>query len=68
MKKNNDKDNKDPQPEVYVVACDRRRTSDRNFTNEEDAKREGTILDWYLSETMILLQKFPSLKPINQGK
>ena len=31
MKKNNDKDNKDPQPEVYVVTRDRRRTSDRNF-------------------------------------
>lgn len=41
MKKNNDKDNKDPQPEVYVVTRDRRRTSDRNFTNEEDAKREA---------------------------
>ena len=41
MKKYNDKDNKDPQPEVYVVTRDRRRTSDRNFTNEEDAKREA---------------------------
>ena len=41
MKKNTDKDHKPPQPEVYVVTRDRRRTSDRNFTNEEDAKREA---------------------------
>lgn len=41
MKKYNDKDNKDSQPMVYVVTRDRRRTSDRNFTNEEDAKREA---------------------------
>jgi hypothetical protein len=41
MKKYNDKDKTDPQPEVYVVTRDRRRTSDRNFTNEEDAKREA---------------------------
>ena len=34
------KDN-DSQPEVFVVTRDRRRTSDRNFTNEEDAKREA---------------------------
>jgi len=31
----------DPQTEVYVVTRDRRRTSDRNFINEEDAKREA---------------------------
>tara|TARA_B100002019_G_scaffold289308_1_gene304656 strand:- start:2128 stop:2337 length:210 start_codon:yes stop_codon:yes gene_type:complete len=41
MKKQNDKDQKDNQPEVYVVTRDRRRTSDWNFTNEEDAKREA---------------------------
>lgn len=41
MKKYNDKDNKDPLPEVYVVTRDKRRTSDRNFTNEEDARREA---------------------------
>ena len=41
MKKYNDKDNNNPHPEVYVVTRDRRRTSDRNFTNEEDAKREA---------------------------
>ena len=41
MKKNNDKDNKDPQPEVYVVTRDRRRTSDRNFLKEEDARKEA---------------------------
>jgi hypothetical protein len=29
------------QPEVFVVTRDKRRTSDRNFTNEEDAKREA---------------------------
>ena len=38
MKKYNDKD---PQTEVYVVTRDRRRTSDRNFINEDDAKREA---------------------------
>lgn len=41
MKKQNDKDQRDNQPEVYVVTRDRRRTSDRNFTKEEDAKREA---------------------------
>lgn len=41
MKKYNDKDNKDPQPEVYVVTRDRRRTSDRNFLKEEDARKEA---------------------------
>ena len=41
MKKYNDKDNNNPQSEVFVVTRDRRRTSDRNFTNEEDAKREA---------------------------
>lgn len=41
MKKYNDKDNNNPQPEVYVVTRDRRRTSDRNFTNEEDARKEA---------------------------
>jgi hypothetical protein len=41
MKKYNDKDHNNRQPEVYVVTRDRRRTSDRNFTNEEDAKREA---------------------------
>ena len=34
------KDN-DSKSEVFVVTRDRRRTSDRNFTNEEDAKREA---------------------------
>ena len=29
------------QPDVFVVTRDRRRTSDRNFINEEDAKREA---------------------------
>tara|TARA_Y100001934_G_C12205231_1_gene703248 strand:+ start:193 stop:396 length:204 start_codon:yes stop_codon:yes gene_type:complete len=29
------------QPEVYVVTRDRRRTSDRNFLNENDAKLEA---------------------------
>lgn len=29
------------QPEVFVVTRDRRRTSDRNFLKEEDAKREA---------------------------
>lgn len=29
------------QAEVFVVTRDKRRTSDRNFTNEEDAKREA---------------------------
>ena len=29
------------QKDVYVVTRDRRRTSDWNFTNEEDAKREA---------------------------
>jgi hypothetical protein len=33
--------NHDPQTEVYVVTRDRRRTSDRNFINESDAKREA---------------------------
>lgn len=41
MKKYNDKDNKDPQPEVYVVTRDRRRTSDRNFLKEDDARKEA---------------------------
>ena len=41
MKKQNDKDNKDPQSEVYVVTRDRRRTSDRNFLKEEDARKEA---------------------------
>lgn len=41
MKKYNDKDNKDPQPEVYVVTRDRRRTSERNFINEDDARKEA---------------------------
>mgnify|MGYP001368297352 CR=1 FL=1 len=38
MKKYN---NHDPQTEVYVVTRDRRRTSDRNFINENDAKLEA---------------------------
>ena len=29
------------QPDVFVVTRDRRRTSDRNFINEEYAKREA---------------------------
>jgi len=33
--------NHDPQTEVYVVTRDRRRTSDRNFINENDAKIEA---------------------------
>jgi hypothetical protein len=33
--------NHDPQTEVYVVTRDRRRTSDRNFTKEEDARKEA---------------------------
>jgi len=33
--------NNDPQTEVFVVTRDRRRTSDRNFIKEEDAKREA---------------------------
>jgi len=33
--------NNDSQSEVFVVTRDRRRTSDRNFINEEDAKREA---------------------------
>jgi len=37
----NKKQDNDPQTEVYVVTRDRRRTSDRNFINEEDAKREA---------------------------
>jgi len=41
MKKYNDNDNNNPQSEVFVVTRDRRRTSDRNFTNEEDAKCEA---------------------------
>ena len=41
MKKYNDKDNNNPQSEVFVVTRDRRRTSDRNFTNEEDARKEA---------------------------
>lgn len=41
MKKYNNKDNNDPQREVYVVTRDRRRTSDRNFINEEDARKEA---------------------------
>ena len=37
----NKKQDNDPQTEVYVVTRDRRRTSDRNFINEDDAKREA---------------------------
>jgi len=29
------------QPEVFVVTRDRRRTSDRNFTSEVEAKQEA---------------------------
>lgn len=40
MKKYNNY-NKDPETEVFVVTRDRRRTSDRNFVNENDAKIEA---------------------------
>ena len=40
MKKYNNYNN-DPETEVFVVTRDRRRTSDRNFTNENDAKIEA---------------------------
>jgi hypothetical protein len=29
------------QPEVFVVTRDKRRTSDKNYINEEDAKKEA---------------------------
>jgi hypothetical protein len=38
MKKYN---NNDPLTDVYVVTRDRRRTSDKNFTHEIDAKKEA---------------------------
>lgn len=31
----------DPQTDVFVVTRDRRRTSDRNFIDENDAKQEA---------------------------
>ena len=40
MKKYNNYSN-DPQTDVFVVTRDRRRTSDRNFIDENDAKREA---------------------------
>lgn len=40
MKKYNNYSN-DPQTDVFVVTRDRRRTSDRNFDNESEAKREA---------------------------
>lgn len=40
MKKYNNYNN-DPETEVFVVTRDRRRTSDRNFVNENDAKIEA---------------------------
>jgi hypothetical protein len=40
MKKYNNY-SKDPETEVFVVTRDRRRTSDRNFINENDAKLEA---------------------------
>ena len=40
MKKYNNYNN-DHETEVFVVTRDRRRTSDRNFTNENDAKIEA---------------------------
>ena len=40
MKKYNNYNN-DPETEVFVVTRDRRRTSDRNFINENDAKIEA---------------------------
>ena len=39
MKNNNY--NRDPQTDVFVVTRDRRRTSDRNFIDENDAKEEA---------------------------
>tara|TARA_B100002019_G_scaffold240893_1_gene216689 strand:- start:859 stop:1071 length:213 start_codon:yes stop_codon:yes gene_type:complete len=42
MKQKNNVQNKEgEQPDVYVVTRDRRRTSDRNFINEDDARREA---------------------------
>jgi len=40
MKKYNNYSN-DPQTDVFVVTRDRRRTSDRNFIDENDAKQEA---------------------------
>ena len=40
-KKETSQESTKQQPEVFVVTRDKRRTSDRNFTNEEDAKREA---------------------------
>ena len=59
------KDQKDnQQQEVYVVARDRRRTSEWNFTTEEDAKQEAQY--WIgICKTMIHLPKFQLLKLIN---
>ena len=39
--KNNVRNKEGEQQDVYVVTRDRRRTSDRNFINEDDARREA---------------------------
>ena len=39
--KNYNNYNNDPQTDVFVVTRDRRRTSHRDFTNENDAKQEA---------------------------
>lgn len=40
-KKETSQESTKQQPEVFVVTRDKRRTSDRNFIREEDAKREA---------------------------
>ena len=35
------KEESNSQPQVFVVTRDKRRTSDKNFTNESEAKQEA---------------------------